>query len=209
MAFVLDPYALTTVGNAKQHLGIMPADTTQDDILTRMINAASQKIEHYCDRKFKKRQYTEFYDGRGNDRMLLRNWPCDKPTELWDDPGNEFTSSTNLIDPADFVVEQSSDGGIGIVLVNGLRFSRGNQNVKVVYDAGYSAVPYDIEDACLFAVEFLYTMKQDRRIGVSSKGKNGESTQFREDLPRFVLDILDRYKREEFALAFAPVGNER
>lgn len=205
----LDTYALTTVAVAKSHLGIMPADTSQDDTLTRMINAASQKIEQYCDRKFKKRQYTDFYDGRGNDRLLLRNWPCDKPTELWDDAGNEFTSSTNLIDAADYTVEQSSDGGVGVILVNGIRFSRGNQNVKVVYQAGYASVPYDIEEACLFMVEYLYTMKQDRRVGVSSKGKNGESTQFRDDMPTFILDILDRYKRVEFALAFAPVGNER
>lgn len=204
---VLDQYALTSVAAAKVHLGIMPSDTSQDDILIRFINSASAKIESYTDRKFKKRQYVDFYDGRNNDRILLRNWPADKPTELWDDVGNKFDNEINLIDPQDYDIEQSSDGGIGVILVNGVKFSRGNQNVKVVYEAGYSSVPYDIEDACLFTVEFLYTAKQDRRIGVSSKGKNGETVQFRDDLPQYILDILDRYRRSEFSLAFAPVGN--
>lgn len=195
----IDPYALTSIAAAKSHLGIMPADTSQDSVLERFINSSSMKIENYINRKILKREYTEYQDGRGNDRILFRQWPAEMPTELWDDD--------SLIDPSEYQLEDSSDGGIGLILTDGMRFSRGNQNIKVIYEAGYTTVPYDIEDACIFMVEFLYTAKQDRRVSVTSKSKNGESTQFRDDLPKYILDILDRYARVEFTLTSAPVGN--
>lgn len=195
----LDPYALTSIAAAKSHIGIAPLETSQDAVLERFINSSSLKIENYINRKVLKRQYTEFQDGRGNDRILVRQWPADMPLELWD--------SDSLIDPSEYTLEDSSDGGIGVILTSGRRFSRGNQNIKIVYEAGYSSVPYDIEDACLFMVDFLYTVKQDRRISVSSKSKNGESAQFRDDLPKHITDILDRYARSEFTLTSAPVGN--
>ena len=203
----LDTYALTTVAAAKSHLGILAGDTSQDAVLERFINSASARIENYINRKVLKRAYTEYQDGRGNDRILLRQWPADKPTELWDDVDNEFTDPNNQFDAPDFVLEETSDGGIGVVLVDGQRFNRGNQNIKIVYEAGYSTVPYDLQDACLFIVDYLYAIKQDRRVGVSSKSKNGESVQFLENLPEHITDILDRYARCEFALVSAPVGN--
>lgn len=201
MAWVIDPYALTTVENAKQHLNIPVANNDHNDILTRFINSATAKIETFLDRKVLKRAYTEFQDGRGNDRVLLRNWPADKPTELWIDQSSLFTDTANQLDLGEYELELSSDGGIGVILLPGKRFTRGRRNIKLVYEAGYSTVPMWAEEAALWTVEFFYDMRGDRRVGVSSKGKNAETTAFRSDLPEFVMNMLEPHKRAEWPIA--------
>jgi hypothetical protein len=204
--FTLDSNSLTTLGTAKEHLNIPEADTTQDNILKRMINASSALIEEYIDRKILTRTYTEYYDGRGNDRMLLSNWPVTKPTELWDDSSSEFTDSSNLISLADYEVDGDGDTAIGIVL-KGLRFGKGTRNIKVIYVAGYATAPYIILESCLCHIEFMYTMRQDRRIGTQTKSKNEENITYRSQLPEFVQNMIDPYRRTEIPLAYRSVRN--
>ena len=49
----LNSNALTSVANLKFQLNILTSDNTQNTMLELYINAASQAIETYCDRKFK------------------------------------------------------------------------------------------------------------------------------------------------------------
>lgn len=200
-----DPYALTDLTTIKQHLNIDPLVTSQDAVLERMIDAASAKIESFLDRKVLTRSWTEYQDGRANDRILLKHWPCSKPSEVWDDPSGLFTDSSNQLASDEFELE--GDPAIGIVLLGSRYFNKGTRNIKIVYDAGYATVPYDIEEACLFTVEYLYDMRSDRRIGVSTKGKNGETTTFLTNLPEFVIDMLLPYQRVEFGHANIAVQN--
>jgi uncharacterized phiE125 gp8 family phage protein len=200
----VDPYALTSLDTIKSHLNIPAGTTSEDEVLERMINAASEKIEQFLDRKILKRSWTEYQDGRSNDRIVLRQWPCSKPSELWDDASSEFTDASNMIDDDDFALE--GDPAIGVVLLGGW-FSRANRNIKIVYEAGYDVVPYDLEEACLLTIEFMYDMRADRRVGVSSKGKNSESVKFLGNLPQFVTDMLMPYQRFEFGLSNIAVQN--
>jgi len=195
----IDPNALTTLEDVKAQIGIPVLDTTQDTLLERMINAASEKIESFLDRRIKKRSWTEYQDGRGNDRIMLRQWPCDKPTELWDDISNEFTDTDNMVDVTDFTTE--GDPAIGVILLSGLSFSKSNRNIKVVYEAGYDSVLYDISEACINTVEFMYDLRNNRRMGTSTKSKNGETISYLGNLPEFVIDMLLPYQRFEFGHA--------
>lgn len=201
----LDAFALTSLADVKNHLNIGPSITTQDAVLIRIINAASAQIESYIDRKVLKRAYNEFQDGRNNDRTITRQWPIEKPTQVWDDPSGLFTNATNQLAVSEYEVE--GDPAIGIVLIGGRRFSKSTRNVRIVYQAGFDVVPYEISEACIWTVEFLYDMRSDRRIGVSSKGKNAESTTFLGDLPEVVKNMLLPYQRVEFALANVAVQN--
>ena len=197
MSWTIDPYALITLEAAKQHLDIPSATTSEDDILTRFINSATKTIENYTDRKIKLRQYTEIQDGRGQDRLILRHFPCLKPTELWDDTTGEFTDVSNKLDSSEYALDGLPDNGIGVVLYN-RRFSVGRANIKIIYEAGYDPIPMDLQEACFWIIDYYYDMRSDRRIGLTSKGKEGESTSFRDDFPPFVKNILDAYKRYEF-----------
>ena len=199
----ISPYALTTLETAKIHLGIPAANTDYDEIIKRYVNVATGKVESYCDRKFIARQYTEYQDGFANDRTLLDQWPASKPTELWIDPDSEFTDVTRKLELTQYELEHSARGeGIGIVLTKDCRlFPRGRRNIKIVYTAGYAdldELPDEIEDACLWTMEFLYDMRNDRRIGTSIKSKNQENITYYQDLPEFVQKTLDQYKRVEW-----------
>jgi len=204
--FTVDSNALTVLLTAKEHLNIPEADVTQDNVIKRLINASSAMIEDYLDRKILSRTYTEYYDGRGNDRMLLSNWPVTKPTELWDDPSSLFTDTSNKFDLAEYEVDGDGPNAIGVVLL-GQRFGKGTRNIKVVYVAGYATVPYIIQESCLLHIEFMYTMRQDRRIGTQTKGKNQENITYRGTLPEFVQEMLTPYRRMEVPLAYKGVAN--
>jgi len=207
MPVVLSPYALTTLDTVKEHLGIPGATTTFDEVLKRLINAATDKIELFCDRQFKQRTgIIEYHDGFANDRLLLGQWPASKPDELWIDSTGEFTDPDKQLDSDEYELDLSAKGeGIGVVLTKCRMFPRGTRNIKIVYDAGYTTIPSALEDACIWTVEFLYDMRSDRRVGVETKGKNQENTTFRGDLPEIVQTTLLAYKRAEWPTGSRPV----
>lgn len=200
--------ALTNLAAVKLHLNIQTSDTSQDAVLTRHINAASLMVERFIDRKVLKATHTEFQDGRGSDRIVLRHWPADKPSELWSDPSGKFVDPACQYNADEYELELTSDGGIGVILLAGRRFPKGSRSIKIVYQAGYDQVPADMEEATIWTVEFLYDMRSDRRIGVSSKSKNNENTSFRGELPEVVQNMLVPYRRSEFAMASVAVQNQ-
>jgi len=203
MPFVIDTYALTTLADIKEHLNIPTLTITQDNILIRMINAASMMIEQFLDRKVLQRSYTEFYDGRSNDRFLLRQWPAVKPSELWVDSSSLFTDVLNKKGTNEYELE----GDCGVLLLNGVRFPKGIRNIKVVYLGGFTTVPYIIAEACIGTVEFMYDMKSDRRIGVTSKSKNAETVTFISDLPPVIKTMLTPFQRFEFPSSAQGIQN--
>ena len=198
MAFTLSPYALTTLEHAKQQIGIPDADTNYDDILTRFINSCSNIIENYCDRKILARDYTDYFSGNNQRNFMLSQWPIQTIDEVWIDQNSMFDDSNDQLDSTEYAIDQLSDDSIGIILLGGQVFPVGIRNIKVVYNAGYSSVPAEIEEACLWWVDNLYTMRDNRSINTKSKGKNNENTTYRDDLPDVVKNMIAPYVRCEF-----------
>jgi len=203
---VLSPYALCSLALAKEHLGIKPSNTDYDDIVTRTINAATDRFEKYTGRMLMRRTgLVEYQDGVAQNRLLLGQWPASKPTELWIDTGRKFDNVINKLSTDEYSLDYSVGGeGIGVLLHSRL-FPVGAGVIKLVYDAGYVSAPAALEDACLWAVEFLYDMRGDKRIGVSQKGKNQENTTFYSDFPPTITNVLDAYKRADFFLGASSV----
>jgi uncharacterized phiE125 gp8 family phage protein len=206
--YTVDPYALITLGAVKEHLNIPDATTTQDNVLTRYINVSMELIERELDRKILSRSYTEYYDGRSTNRILLRNWPIISVSELWNDPSGDFTDTSNQLSASDFNIDGEGEAAIGVLLRNGLLFSKASRSIKAVYTAGYATVPYTLQEASILHIEYLYDARADRRIGISTKGKNQENTTFLTDLPDFVKNMLDPYRRMETPLSYQSVRGE-
>lgn len=99
--------------------------------------------------------YDEFYDGNGNDRLPIRNWPIQSVTNVID-TGFTIPASQNTTSPG-WVI----DGDRKFIVLRGfsvnqspysyrtppwarLGFSLGAQNVEVQYTAGFSATPFDL-----------------------------------------------------------------
>ncbi|MCY7484428.1 phage gp6-like head-tail connector protein [Paenibacillus alvei] len=108
------------------------------------IMAASQAIENYCKRSFKRQTYTEVLDGAGSPYLVLSNYPVYSGKAYLD--GKEIDLSPN-------------DDGM-LFLPDG--WPKGIRNITVTYDAGYvlpgdpnRTLPEAVEVACIFAVQGL------------------------------------------------------
>jgi uncharacterized phiE125 gp8 family phage protein len=206
----LNANALVSLADTKDHLGIPALDTTQDARVERLINTASQLIEDHTDRKLTYQAYDVRRDGRRADRLVLPEWPVVAITSVWDDPGWDFQTQ-NIIDPTEYGIEEDCI----LVLKNGRKFQRANRNVRVTYTAGYRTltgntgdpIPSTLSYACLMVVDWLDALKADRRLGVTSKSKNGESISFTDTLPPQIATMLEEFVRQEIPLLDAPTGN--
>jgi hypothetical protein len=65
---------LITVARAKQAIQAI-TDSSQDTLLQTLVTACSDAVEKYCRRRFVSHAYDELYDGNGDRRLLLRQYP--------------------------------------------------------------------------------------------------------------------------------------
>lgn len=202
--------ALVTLAEAKDHLDIATSTPAIDARVERLVNTASQMIEGYTDRKLIYQTESIRRDGRRSDRVLLPQYPVVAITALYDDPNWEFTPQT-VIDPTEYYIEEKS-----VLVLKGRAFSRANGNVRVDYSFGYKSPnggvlgyerPADLFYACLMTVEWLEKLRTDRRLGVQSKSKNGESISFAQDLPAEIQLMLRDYQRYEMPNSDSTTGN--
>lgn len=193
----LDANALITLAQAKEHLDIPTLDTDYDDRIERMINAVSTFIENFTNRELITATYTHRFNGDGGGRLIPLVFPVTAVTSIHDDDEWTFGATTEI---TDFDIFDETF----IVLKKCLVFKEGRRNVKMVYTGGYvgpggsTTIPKDLQEATLLLVELLYNARDDRRIGVKSKSKLGETVTFDDDLPVEVKVLLDPHTRENY-----------
>lgn len=208
----LNANALVTLADAKDHLDIPPATTTSDARVERFINTASQLIEEYCNRKFIYQSYDIRRDGRRQDRIQLNEFPIIAVTNVWDDQSWEW-GSDKLIPATEIAIEEEC-----ILVLQNRKFSKGNQNVRIQFTAGFvspvtgglgAPIPMTLEYTCLMTVEWLMQLRQDRRIGVTSKSKQSESISFFDQtgLPPQVMTMLAEFVKFEIPSLESGIGS--
>lgn len=138
--------ALTTLARLKGMIGLKADDATNDVALAEHLERVSKELAVRCGRAFEhEAAITEYHDGDGITRTLLLNRaPVTAVTTLHDDTGRDYLAA-HLIDAADYVTDKEA----GLITLDGFAFSKGLQNIKVVYDAGYKVIPQDLEQAAL------------------------------------------------------------
>lgn len=166
---------LTTLANIKEQLGIVGTSTTfPDAYLNNVIARASHTIERLCGRALVSASYTEYVDGDGTKFLNLRRGPF--PTTAGVTSVSSITYSSTASETATAVATGDyflrgvlTDGWYlkSYLESNGGTWSTGQRNYKVVYTAGFSTVPYDLEQACLsLAVAYINRRKNE---GTSSR----------------------------------------
>ncbi len=166
---------LTNAANVKEYLGLSGSD--DDTFIGNLIDRASEGIENYCRRKFTSTQHTEYYDGRGEPRLVLNQRPIISVTSVHDDLDRAFGGGA-LIDSSDYITRD--DEGVIEYLSSastfpgtGACFYDGQLNVKVVYTAGYATIPTDVEQACIMLCALLYTRGKQQADGITSESHGG------------------------------------
>lgn len=162
-------YALTSLSDVKESLGIASSDTTKDNLCIRKINQATRAIEAYCGRRFASTSYTdEGYNATGIDQIVLKNRPIIGTPTLYirDTPLNENDFDT---------VESSlffTDADAGILDLNFRAVGRWFR-YKVDYTAGYTTIPEDLAEACVSLACYYFNNADASDVGVASK-KEGQ-----------------------------------
>jgi len=183
--------ALCTLNNVKDRLGLTGTKEEEDSIIESLIDEVSKLFETYCDRIFGSAEYTEYFDGGGRSWVRPKNYPITAVSGIWDD----FEWGWDAEDLIDSSYYRVATDGMFIILKN-LTFVDAEQNVKVVYTAGYSTIPFDLRGACIDEVMRLYKSRTSRHLN-SYANTDGET--FVYDFSAFSENtrmILKRYKNK-------------
>lgn len=149
-------YALTTVADVKESMGIASSDHSWDNLIIRKINQATRQIEAYCGRRFLATDYTdEVYGGTNTNQLILRNRPIIGDVTL----GTRDTS----LNEDDFETVESNlffaDNNSGVLDLN-FRALGGWGRYRVTYRGGYETIPEDLAEACATLASY-YALNAD------------------------------------------------
>lgn len=194
--------ALVTLEAVKLHLGLAPSNVAEDARLELFINAASAFIETYCSRRFKSQSYTELQSGRQNNYIVPLHFPITAISEIRISNTSAWSDAATLVSDEDYLI---SDYGTSIQLW--FNVLHGYNNVRIIYTAGYTTLPSDLELAAMWAVEWYYRHRQRADMGKISTSKGDESIGILASMPPQITEILNGYKRLEMPLASNPIRN--
>jgi hypothetical protein len=147
VAYATTGTALASLAYVKDYCNITV--TTYDSYLTNRINAASAEIQTWCNRTFPLTNYTENYDGPGSTILQLRQRPVTAVTSIT----TEFYSGMPTVIPSTEFVLNSRTGLVSVKPSSTYSYwfpydaVAGQQSIQVVYTAGYSTIPQDIQEA--------------------------------------------------------------
>lgn len=143
----LNSWALTNEADVKESLGI--TGTSQDNLIRRKINQATDMIEAFCGKNngqhFASTTYTnEEYDGTGTNQLILRNNPVISLSNFSERNTTENDNDWTTIESRDYFVDLTAgviDCRFGILPYWNL--------YKVTYVAGFATIPSDLAEACV------------------------------------------------------------
>jgi hypothetical protein len=185
---------LVILDDVKDVIGIDQAESAHDEKLERMINAASWFCNNYTHRKLKSRALTEYYNGDGTNTLLTNEYPITVLTSVYDDLARAYGADT-LIDSGDLVIVP--DDLAYSIVYDGGAFLPGLRNLKVTYTAGYTTVPWDLQEAALELCAFYWDNFENKLFGkMSVTLADGSVHMETTKIPASVLRILDLYKRK-------------
>jgi hypothetical protein len=156
---------LVSLGEVKEYLGISTQDKSRDAKLVRFINDVTPVIEQITG-PILERQIEEWYDG-GQHFIQLRNRPVINLLAC-----SEYRGPIEYVLP---IVQSPDRGQIYSVELDGSRIVRRSagggiiafpslpQSVHVVYTAGYTTVPVNVQHATLELIRIQFQSTQQGR----------------------------------------------
>lgn len=180
--------AYATLSDLKEWLGIPVGTTTSDALLTRLLDAATAFMDSYMERDgLLTAARTETRNGNGNRRLMTKHWPVTAVSSVVIN-GQAVPLSPSW-DVTGYCIDRDS-----IVLRNRV-FEDGVQNVSISYTAGFSAVPPDIEQACIELAGMKFRTRDTTASGFVSKSLAGETISFsQKDMSSSVRSTLNEYR---------------
>lgn len=199
-------YALTTLADVKESLGIDSGNTSKDNLIIRKINQATMMIESFCNLPYNhhlvETTYTnEEYDGQGTNNLVLRSSPVTSLTSFQYRATTTNENAWNDVESEVYFLDQGS-GIIELLFGQTRTWNR----YRLTYVAGYSDVPIDLAEACATIASYLVEnsasgtavkRKQEgqRSIEYFDPSSGGSSSSIIEQLG--LDEVLQKYVRYE------------
>jgi hypothetical protein len=160
-----------------------------DTLLERLITSKTKAITTYIGyTQILAAEYTEYIDGNGTQYLFPSNIPINTVTSVHDSPDWVYDSDS-LIDSSYYKIVDKR-----YIVLNGYAFAISNQNVKIVYNAGYTTIPEDLAQVCIEEVVRTYNDKAN--IGVSSRtDRHGGVTKVEKGFMTQSIEIMDKYRK--------------
>lgn len=202
----LEDNALTTTDQID-----LSVDTIEKE---RLINVASDMIENYCDRNFKKQTYNnEKYQPTGRQRLVLQNRPVIS-VDIITKNDTEVDSTSYFIEneKAGFVFKHDKwDQDYRLArssISKNFQPGTNKYNIEVTYTAGYvlpkdatqedpRTLPYDLEQAAILTVQYLNNAEDsDLRVqkeSIADVSQTYFEQKMQNELPAEIINKIDRY----------------
>jgi len=198
---------LTTLDRASEYLGESTGSTGLDGRIVAAINAASLRANSLTGRQLKQRSHDEVYDGDGSRRLMLNQYPVVSSSSTLQlyitSTRDDFSSSTDFdtqVDWEDINVNTEK----GELFIKDQSFTLGNENVRVVYTAGYDTtsaatttanhIPGDLQDAVHELLAFQWE-KQRRRAWVTRTISHDDgSMSYFDTIPMTAMSVIEEYR---------------
>lgn len=173
---------ITELDVVKDHLDIDRTDSGEDNRLQQFLNQVEDIVFGYTGRGadlYSSADYTEFHSGTGRIRMYSRMRPLTDVTTLHIDSvgyfgkgtsGDIFSANSLLTEGSDYVPvrEDESEENRGEIQAINQKFTTGQGNIKLVYTAGYTNLPNDLQFAIL---QLLSLVNASAEKGVTLKSE--------------------------------------
>jgi len=183
-------YFLVSLDDCKTYLGI--DDSVKDSEIGYLMQAVSSWFNVMTGRKLVATDVTEYCDGMGTDTVFVDSYPINSDAatiEVYVDPDKEFGADTQLDED-----EIAIRGDAGRIQRLGDTFPAGYGNVKVVYNGGYTEVPYDLRLAALETLGIMWRRMQEKNYDVTTISRGDTTRTFLDQLPHTVMNIVKNYK---------------
>jgi hypothetical protein len=181
---------LVSIADVKAYLG-GDLQSNDDIVLARLITAASAFFTTACARPILSATYSELYDGKGTNRLYLRETPVTAVASL--------TVDQLAVQPSTAPGQPGWVLNGNVIILYGRWFTRRLANVAVTYTAGYATPPADVAEAVMELVGLRYRGKD--RLGKASESMGGIATTayVQKDVSPFIASVIARYARSNLA----------
>jgi hypothetical protein len=169
-------YALCSVADVKESLGIEASDTSSDNLIIRQINRATDAIENYTGRRFALTNYVDVeYDTPRSNQIVLQQRPVITVGGLSVRVGWGNSNNWNDIDTRYFFIDSAAG-----VLDLGFQTWGSWNRYRISYTAGYSVIPTDLQEACATLASYFCTQSNTANIDVEEKQEGQRRVRYRQ-----------------------------
>lgn len=154
MATLLD-YALCSVADVKETMGIDAGNNSQNNLIIRKINQATLMIEGFCNlpynHHFKETTYTnEEYFGTGTNQLVLKMSPVSSISSF--QYRNTSSNEDSWSDTEGELYFNDLSAGVLDLLYTQTKNANG---YRVTYTAGFDPIPADLAEACATLAAYM------------------------------------------------------